>query len=52
MWANVNDALTKLAAFRDLTAERKVSEGEAMLREFLPAAWLTANPTRRLPLAR
>lgn len=51
-FAYVSDVLMKLAAYRDMTVERKASEGEAILRELLPAAWLTANPTKRLGLAR
>jgi transposase len=51
-FAYVSDLLTKLAAYRDMTAERKAADGEAFLRELLPGAWLGANPTRRLPLAR
>jgi hypothetical protein len=46
------DVLTKLAAYRDLASERTSSDGEVILRELLPAAWVTRNPDRRLSLAR
>lgn len=48
----MSDVLTKLVAYRDLAAERKASEGEALLRDLLPDAWLKSNPTKRLALAR
>jgi|GEM_PF-4531372 len=51
-WAYVKDLLTKLAAYRDMTPQRKMAAGEAYLRELLPEAWLKANPAARLPLAR
>jgi len=51
-WAYVKDLLTKLAAYRDMTPQRKMAAGEAYLRELLPEAWLTANPAARLLLAR
>lgn len=51
-FAYVSDLLTRLAAYRDLPAERKATDGEAFLGELLPATWLRANPSRRLPLAR
>jgi hypothetical protein len=31
---------------------RKAAEGEAFLRDLLPAAWLSRNPACRLPLSR
>jgi len=51
-WAYVKDLLRKLAAYRDMTPQRKMAEGEAYLRKLLPEAWLNANPAARLPLAR
>ncbi len=50
--AYVSGLLTRLAEYRDLPAERKAGEGEALLRELLPDAWLAAHPTKRLALAR
>jgi hypothetical protein len=46
-FAYVSELLTKLAEYHDMTAE-----GEAFLRELLPAAWLTRNPEKRLALGR
>jgi transposase len=51
-FAYVSELLTKLAEYRDMTAERKAAEGEAFLRELLPAAWLTRHPEKRLALGR
>jgi len=51
-WAYVKDLLTKLAEYRDMTTQRRMADGDAHLRELLPEAWLKANPTARLPLAR
>ncbi len=50
--AYVSGVLTRLAEYRDLPAERKAGEGEALLRELLPDTWLAAHPTKRLALAR
>ncbi len=50
-FACVRDLLTKLAAYRDMPAERRAADGEAFLRELLPAAWVASNPQHRLPLA-
>jgi len=51
-FAYVSDVLMKLAAYRDMPAERKAVDGEALLRGLLPEQWIRANPTARLALAR
>jgi len=51
-FAYVSDLLTRLAEYRDLTAEQRASDREATLRGLLPAQWLKANPHARLPLGR
>jgi len=51
-FAYVSDVLLKLAAYRDMPAERKAGEGEALLRGLMPEEWIKANPTARLALAR
>jgi len=45
-------ALARLAAYRIMTPQRKMADGDAYLRGLLPEAWLKANPAARLPLAR
>jgi transposase len=51
-FAYVNDLLARLAEYRDMPAERKAADGEALLRELLPAAWAKGNPEKRLKLGR
>jgi transposase len=51
-FAYVRDLLARLAEYRDMPAERRAADGEAFLREILPAAWVASNPQHRLPLAR
>jgi transposase len=51
-FAYVGDLLTRLAEYRDMPDARKAAEGEAFLRDLLPAAWLSRNPACRLPLSR
>jgi hypothetical protein len=47
-----SEPLTKLAEYRDMPAERKAAEGEAFLRELLPAAWVKRNTDKRLAIGR
>jgi transposase len=51
-FAYVSDLLTRLAEYRDLAAERKAADGERLVRELLPDAWIKSNPSKRLALAR
>lgn len=51
-FAYVSEALMKLAAYRDMPAERKAVDGEALLRRLMPEEWIKANPASRLALAR
>jgi hypothetical protein len=52
LFAHASEPRKKLAEFREMMAERKATQGEAFLREVLPAAWVAGNPEKRLALGR
>jgi len=51
-FAYVSNSLMKLAEYRDMPAERKAGDGDALLRGLMPEKWIEANPASRLALAR
>ena len=51
-FAYVSDLLTRLTKYRDMTPERRATDGERLLRELLPDVWVKSDPEKRLALAR